>query len=316
MSSRQEIFRPLDSHHRAIAMQTIADIEHRLDELPLLPTVVTRLLSLDADGEDYFDQVLGLSEEDPTFALRIIKLSNSAYSSPESDISNLREAFMRLGVKAVAGVITSMAAVRTFIPTTKAQKNLWVHSIQVAVAARSIARIVTSHEIDPEQAYLCGLLHDIGRFVLFDAAADEMNLVEEGGWESPLQLIAVEQEIYGFDHSELGHSVCRKWGVAPVITKVVAKHHEYGSPKNALNDSKLFELIRVVQIADCFSAFMLVNSDAMSWEPGVLEKELVEKCIDPIGSVPPVSARQLSSIAPKIVEDSSQMASRLGVGIR
>lgn len=223
-------------------MITIAELEKKLEELPLLPTVIVRLLALDTNDENYFEHVFELSQEDPTFALRIIRLSNSAISAPVIPIETLRDAVIRLGVKAVAGLVTSLSAVRVFIPTKQGEKNLWVHSIQVAVCAKIIAQTASELKVNPEQAYICGLMHDIGRFVLFDKASEELNLVEESNWDSPEQLVITEHNLYGFNHSELGGRVCKKWGLPESIIKVVANHHTYNLPASISNDPKLANL--------------------------------------------------------------------------
>lgn len=294
-------------------MQTISELEKKLEELPLLPTVIVRLLALDTNDENYFEHVFELSQEDPTFALRIIRLSNSAVSAPVVPITKLRDAVIRLGVKSVAGLVTSLSAVRVFIPTKQGEKNLWVHSIQVAVCAKIIAHTATELKVDPEHAYICGLMHDIGRFVLFDKASEELNLVEESNWDSPEQLVITEHKLYGFNHSELGGRVCKKWGLPESIIKVVAHHHTYNLPPSLTNDAKLANLIRIIQIADSFSVFMMLNPDAISWKSDVLEKELNDKCISPSSSIPPISAKQLQTQINKIIEESNKMASGLGV---
>ena len=294
-------------------MQTISELENKLEELPLLPTVIVRLLALDANDDDYFERVLELSQEDPTFALRIIRLSNSSTSAPVAPITTLRDAVIRLGVKSVAGLVTSLSAVRVFIPTKQGEKNLWVHSIQVAVCAKIIAQIATKLKVNPEQAYICGLMHDIGRFVLFDQASEELNLVEESNWDSPEQLVITENELYGFNHSELGGRVCNKWGLPESMVDVVANHHAYKLPASLSNDSKTANLIRIIQLADFFSVFMMLNPDAVSWEPDELVKALDEKCVSPSCSTPPISANQLQTHAHKIIEESNKMALGLGV---
>ena len=131
-------------------MQTISELENELEEPPLLPAVIVRLLALDAKHENYFDKVLKLSQEDPTFALRAMQLRNSAVSSPSSPITTLQDAVVRLGVNSVASLVTSMSAIRVFVPKKQGEKNLWVHSIQVAVYSRIIARIATELKVNPE----------------------------------------------------------------------------------------------------------------------------------------------------------------------
>lgn len=267
-------------------MQTIAELEKKLEELPLLPAVIVRLLALDANDENYFEQVFELSQEDPTFALRVIRLSNSSISAPVVPIITLRDAVIRLGVKSVAGLVTSMSAIRVFIPTKQGEKDLWAHSIQVAVAARVIAQTAKELKVNPEQAYICGLMHDIGRFVLFDKASDEMNLVEGADWDSPGQLIIVEHEQYGFNHSELGGRVCQKWGLPESIIRVVSDHHKYNAPSHSSRNPISDNLTQIIQMADSFSMLMMYNDGVASWEPEKLEKELNDKCMHLLGPNP------------------------------
>jgi len=295
-------------------MQTISQMEKALDDLPLLPSFIVRLLALDANDDNYFEQVLELSEQDPTFALSVIRLSNSVVSSPISPIVTLRDAVTRLGVKAVANLVTSMSAMRVFIPTTQGEKNLWVHSLQVAVCARVIARTANDLKINPEQAYLCGLMHDIGRFVLFDKASDELNLIDESNWGSPKQLVTAEKKLYGYDHSELGSRVCTKWGLPQTIIDVVANHHIYRLPATLDKNEKLVHLIRIIQVADFFSVFMILNPDANSWQPEIFEKEIDIKCVQAASSSPPITAKQLHGQADTIIEESNKIISGLGIG--
>ncbi|MBV1950586.1 MAG: HDOD domain-containing protein [Cycloclasticus sp.] len=295
-------------------MQLMLDLEKKIEDLPLLPTIIVRLLALDTNDDNYFEHVLELSQQDPTFALRILRLSNSAINTPISPITTLRHAVTRLGVKCVAGLVTSLSVVRVFVPTKQGEKNLWVHSIQVAVCARVIARMATKLNVDPEHAYICGLLHDIGRFVMFDKASDDLTLLDETNWDSPKQLITREYESFGFNHSEVGLLVCKKWGLPESVITVVANHHTYTLPSSLSSNVKLASLIRIIQIADFFSVFMMVNPDALSWEPKVLEKMINEKCIAASTSTPSISAKQLLAQAGNIIEESNELISALGMG--
>ncbi len=292
----------------------MSDLERRLEELPLLPTVIVRLLALDAGGEDYFEQVLELAQDDPTFALRIIRLSNSATSSPINPITSLREAVVRMGVKSVTDFVRTMAVMRIFLPTTAEEKSLWVHSIQVAVGAKLIAQAAPALEVNPEQAYLCGLLHDIGRFVLFDKAKDQLTMLEDAHWQSPAELVQSERELYGFNHSELGQRVCKKWALPQMIIDVVGNHHEFDLPDSLFVDSPLGHLIRIVQMADFFSVLMLLNPDAMNWQSDVFEKALHDRCVLASSSEPPLSAKQLHAQAARIIEESNKKVLGLGLG--
>lgn len=294
-------------------MLQIVDLERTLEDLPLLPIVVARLLALSPNDEDYFEQVLTLSQEDPPLALRLIKLANSASSAPMNPITSLQGAIVRIGARQIAGLITSMAVMRVFMPSTQGERNLWIHGIEVAVASRVIAHIASSLKIDPEQAYLCGLMHDIGRFILFQGATEELGQVDESNWTTPKQLIEIEQEIYGFDHAELGWHACKKWCLPELVTAVVKNHHVYDLPEQLSKDKKLANLIRVVQMADFFSVFAILNPDFLTWEPKKLEQKLHDNCIHPSCSEPPISAHQLQNQASGILEESKKIISGLGI---
>jgi len=294
-------------------MQTLSDFENKLEELPLLPSIIVRLMALDTTDEHYFEHVLELSQSDPTFALRVIRLSNSPISAPISPITNLRDAIARLGVKTVTDLVTSVAAMRVFVPNTQGEKNLWIHSVQVAVGAQHIAQANPSLGIDPEQAYLCGLLHDIGRFVLFDKATDALNQVEETHWKTPTQLIDIERKLYGFNHSELGRRICEKWGLPEIIIDLVANHHAFRQASHPLHETHINHLIRIVQMADFFSVFMMLNPDALCWKVEIFETALKDNCVSPSSSSPPLSVKQLQHQAHSIIQKSNKKLSGLGV---
>jgi len=279
-------------------MISLKEIEHKLEELPLLPDVVVRLLQLNPNDDDFFDQVLALSQEDPTFALQVIRLGNSASSAPISQIKSLEEAVARVGADAIAGLITSMAVLRVFVPVHPGEKKLWIHSIQVAVIAKNITSKLTHLKIDPNQAYLSGLLHDIGRFVMFDKAAPQLQEVEEKNFKSPEQLIEAELSIYGFNHSELGGKVCKKWGLPEVVRQIVAYHHMYSDKKQKAiqnYDAQLSNLLKVVQLADRLSVLLTNDPDTIKWPDEQLLPAL-QDCILPSLSTLDIKANHLKSI--------------------
>lgn len=294
-------------------MLKIAELEHPLKELPLLPSVVSRLLAIDRDSDQYFEDVLELAQEDPTFAVRVMHLSNTTYSHPLIPITKLRDAMARLGADQIAHLVSSMHVGRVFFPTTTGEKSLWVHAVQVAVGAREIAKAAPGLLIDPEEAYLCGLLHDIGRFVVFEKAVKELHSVDEHNWRSPTQLVEVETRLYGFDHAQLGWKLCNDWGVPSRVAAVVKHHHHPELPTEISVDKSLAHLINVVQVADFFSVFMLLEPEFDELPTEELELLLDEKCIQPSCFHNPISASQLRELSTVILEESEAVVGRLGI---
>jgi len=246
-------------------MTVKVDIDKKLDELPLLPDVVVSLLRLNPQDDNYYDDILDLAKHDPTFTIQIIRLANSAANAPVAQIKTLEEAVSRIGANAIAGLITSLAVLKVFVPSDQHEKDLWLHSVQVAVWGQCLARAHSNLKVDPSQAYLCGLMHDIGRFAMFDQIPEEFKQVESEDWHTPQELVKIETEFVGSDHAKIGQQICIKWGMPDCVRWVVGYHHIY-HPKQyqlvAKHDEHLLNLLKVIQVADRISVLTMKHDDA------------------------------------------------------
>lgn len=182
-------------------------LQRHLDELPVLPMVLVRLLALDPDDEHLPDRVVSLIESEPNFSTRVLAAANSAASSPVAHITTLPNAIARIGTTGASNLVLTIGVTRVFVPRDDWEWSLWRHALQVALAARA-------------------LLHDIGRFVMFQEAPDQLREIDEGTWDSPEQLVSLEREICGVDHAELGALACHVWGLPDEIVDVVRHHHD------------------------------------------------------------------------------------------
>lgn len=200
-------------------------LEHHIDRLPVLPTVVARLMVLDREDEGYFEEVLGLVEADPTVAARILAAANAAASSPRDPVASVRVALARLGSRGAARAIMDAGVSKVFIPRTDWEKSLWRHALQVGGALRALADLDPSGSVDRDVAYAVGLLHDVGRLVMFQAAPEVLHQIDEGGLDSPQALVEAERRLCGITHAELGARACRRWGLPDVLVDAVARHH-------------------------------------------------------------------------------------------
>lgn len=88
-----------------------------IDELPLLPQVLVRILQLNSNSEDYFEQFELLAREDPALAIRVVALANSAASAPVSPIVSIKDALTRMGATTIRNLVTSIAVQRVFLPS-------------------------------------------------------------------------------------------------------------------------------------------------------------------------------------------------------
>ena len=204
---------------------TVARLTQRLAELPALSVVLLDLLRLDRTAADHFDRVVTLIGRDPALATRVVRAANSAALGSRPPVAQLVPAIQRLGSLTAADLAIAESMARVFVPRYPWEQALWLHAIGVAVLARALARSPLMPPADPELCYLTGLLHDIGRFVLYLEAPEELHAVDETEWETPDELIAAERRLCGFTHAELGYRVAVRWRLPPPLPVLLHHHH-------------------------------------------------------------------------------------------
>lgn len=224
-------------------------LESGVEQLPVLPTILTKLLALDRKADDFPENVLSLIELEPGFAARILGAANSAASAPATPIASLRSALLRIGSSRGADLATAAAITRVFIPQDPWEQGIWRHSLQVAVAARSLATQANDRDLPPGEVYAAALLHDVGRLIMFSEAPDVLRAVDEGDWDSPEQLILAERAICGLTHTELGASACRRWNLPPLIVCAARDHHNTPDRGARTLQAKVCGLMRFADLA-------------------------------------------------------------------
>lgn len=257
---------------------TIERVEKRIRDLPLLPSVVCELMTLDSDSPDFFHQVATLTKSAPSLATRVLQYVNSASSAPATPINNLQQALVRVGSKRIATMVTMLAVTKVFMPSTDQQKALWQHSLEVAHLAEFLAQHLDGYEVDRDLAYTCGLLHDIGRFVMFQVIANSIDVIDTQGWDSPEELPEVEEQILGFTHGEVGFLAAKKWRLPKPIMQIIRYHHRYDIYQREGVAADFKQLLVTVQLADFISVYIERHPDWQSIGFAPLEAELIQHC--------------------------------------
>jgi putative nucleotidyltransferase with HDIG domain len=247
-----------------------ATLSKQIDTLPMLPSVIAHLLSLSVNDPDYFNKVIHLAESDPTFALRTIKLSNSALFGTHQPVQNIHDAVIRIGIDQIHNLLASISVTKVFVPVTEPEKRLWQHSLEVACLSKHIASHLHECHIKPEEAYLAGLFHDLGLFLRFQENQQQFNHIDDYVWSTPSQHLEVEKGLFKEPHASLSEQICRHWNVPTKVTTVVSHHHLYDLPQNIMNNNEVMHLIRVIQLAD-------LCSEMVYHMKGVTKKTVVQE---------------------------------------
>lgn len=156
----------LSPEAEAAAVELKARISHQHVELPLLPEVARKVVSIVNDPESDAHQLARVIQGDQTMAATILRIANSPAYSPQGNIASLQQAISRLGMQVLfeVAIAASVNSKMFHAPGFEDRiQDIWEDSLDTALWAREVARVSRRHV---DAAFLCGLLHNIGRPML------------------------------------------------------------------------------------------------------------------------------------------------------
>jgi putative nucleotidyltransferase with HDIG domain len=214
-----------------------------------LPENTSRILRMTSDKECNTAQLLKLISQDAALAGSIMKAINSAFYALQTKVTRLDRAVALMGLRAVKEVTLSSCLSALCKPVQLGAydgRDLWDHSIAVAIMARELA--TQSNALDPEEAFLAGMMHDIALLLAVQSEAELGAKLITGMETSNDPFVVQEQRVFGFNHCELGTQLGTKWNLAPQITATIQYHHD---PDSAPPEHQL--LVRHIYVADTLS---------------------------------------------------------------
>jgi putative nucleotidyltransferase with HDIG domain len=199
-----------------------------IHELPPLPSLVTRALDMLSDPEVDIHAVTDVIGKDQSLVTKLIKISNSALFGGLQRVDSLHQALARLGAKTTRSLVLSASMQTYFFKSNPGMRTwgqfLWQHSVECGVAAKRIAA-ATGFE-DTEQAFVGGVLHDIGKLVLLLVNADAYRQVQNLKKRDRLSDHDAERRVINTDHTEIGELLMEKWKMPASARACVKFHHQ------------------------------------------------------------------------------------------
>lgn len=190
-------------------------------ELPVLPEAAARIIALCEDPDSDSRDIQSVLERDPSLASHVLRIANSALFAPVEPIVSLPQAISRLGMTTIRNLSLAVAVQGRLFKSKQHEqltRTMWTHSALTAVFARDVARRM---RISGEAAFLWGLMHDVGRPLVLQAAIDRPEILGVGPDSGPLLDAAMDTF-----HASVGARLVRAWGLPYPIAAVVANHHD------------------------------------------------------------------------------------------
>jgi len=248
--------------------------------LPALPTVVARLVAVVDHPDASGDELVRLVSSDPVIALRILKQANSSYYDFSKSVCTVQTAISVLGVDAVKDVALGIPVFECATDDTGHlfdESLFWEHSVGCGVCAGMVAGDMGT--VDPDEAYLAGLIHDVGRLVM-SLYARETFLDAISAAESDGEVLAAkERELLDIDHCEVGGWLSKSWNLPPRLYEAILFHHQ---PELASASSR--HLASLVNLADAVANTAGFRAFAWATPPEPDHYALKEISLDGSGS--------------------------------
>jgi len=220
-------------------------VERHLEEeieLPILPEASARIVALCEDEKADARAIEGTLERDPSLAAHVLRVANSAAFAPKEPIVALHQAVSRLGLATIRNIAlgVSLRGQVFHVPGQEARmRAIWAHCATAAAFARSLARRLRRNV---EGAFLCALLHDVGRPAVLQATVQGL----AHRTKEPLPDSLLETAMDEF-HEEFARRLVESWKLADWTVSVVAHHHD---PEKA---APYQEEARITRLADLLS---------------------------------------------------------------
>jgi len=200
-------------------------------ELPTMPEVLLKLNEVMADPDTSSDDVAKVVSKDPAVATNILRIVNSAYYGLQVRVSSVSLAISVMGFNMTKKVALKAAVFSVFGKRRDKIQHFdtllfWRHSIFTGTAARVLAaHSAVFAETHAEDLYIAGLLHDIGKIILMEKAAPRYLAMLRRSVQLGRSEIEVEQEDFGFTHSDVGSVLAIKWFLPEDLAIAIRYHH-------------------------------------------------------------------------------------------
>ncbi len=265
----------------------------KTNRLPSLPHVLVDMLDACHGQQASFQEMSLIISRDAAIAARVVTLANSSYYNRGRRIDSLERALFILGTETVKTIVITAAIQQFFSGFSSTHtgylRRFWQQSLRCALLARSLA-ILTSYA-NADEAYLCGLLHNLGELVLETNYPNEYQSLIDA-CQSPSEALSLENKHFSVTHPQVGAFLLREWQLGEFAADAIAFHH---APLGDVVDAH--HLVKIVYLSAQISA---------SGSPAQAEHQAAEQLFE-------LNASLLNEIANKIEIEVNEVATSLGI---
>ena len=266
----------------------------KIKQLPVIPKLLHELMQNFSDDNSRIEDIAKKIAMDQVISAKVLKMANSAAYRRGAEITSIEQAVIRLGFNALRSLVVASGLMTSFRTPANFDKNkFWVDNFQVATIAKALAG--DCRNIEPETAFTCALLHNIGELLIQSALPEEASLINMSISRGSSRIDA-QREMLGYDYSQVGAELARRWSLSDTFVRAIAQQLD---PLNFEPISQEAVLIRLAMFV------------SFAWNAGVPPQVIVARFLTPLAQHLGIDAACLASRLEELHQHGNELAAML-----
>ena len=266
----------------------------KIKQLPVIPKLLHELMQSFSDDNSRIEDIAKKIAMDQVISAKVLKMANSAAYRRGNDITSIEQAVIRLGFNALRSLVVASSIMTSFKTPANFDKNkFWVETFQVATIAKTLA--VDSRCIEPETAFTCALLHNIGELLIQSALPDDASLINLSISKGNSRIDA-QREMLGYDYSQVGAELAKRWNLSDTFVRAIAQQLDPLSFTPVSAEAILIRLAMFVSFA---------------WNAGVPPQVIVARFPTPLAQHLGIEPQQLADRLEELHQQGNELATML-----
>jgi HD-like signal output (HDOD) protein len=245
--------------------QDILKFVSQIKDLPTLPTVMEKIVTLTRDPDVSIAKVEEAIATDPVISTKLLRIVNSAYFSFFREITSLRQAIVVLGLEATKNLVYGTSIISAFGRESKIAQfpleGIWKYSVACGNISRTLASLLDYSFY--EEAFLAGLVHNIGKIVLAKYRPDDFEKSVARSQKDAVPLSESEVLFIGFDHNDIGHHLSVRWRLPQLLDEVITYNER---PAESPNQKELTSIVRLASLLCRSYGIGISGEPPVTWE--------------------------------------------------
>ncbi|OGL43833.1 MAG: hypothetical protein A2161_10910 [Candidatus Schekmanbacteria bacterium RBG_13_48_7] len=204
----------------------LRDIVLSVQDLPTLPIVVSRAMSIIANGSSSSRELAELISHDQTLTSRMLRIVNSALYGFPRKISTVNDAIVILGFRSVRAIAMAASVIKLFPQNGNSRfnhKRFWFHSTGVGICSQLLSKELGIG--DDAEIFTAGILHDIGKLIIDQFSHEEFQGIIHLMELEKINFLDSEKKFIRTSHAELGGMLCEAWSLPKNLVQSISSHH-------------------------------------------------------------------------------------------